>query len=602
VSTHRCGILLSQHSDAHINPNWVLLDSESTDHIFCNKSFLTDVSTTTDGESLRLHTSGGTLDTHQKGRLGGFTVWYNPKCLANILSLALVSDQYRVTMDSEIENTFSVHISEEHVMKFVRVLPGLYLFDASNVDLSKLRNAFSFLNTVSTNKDLYKSREVRKANDAITLNRRTNHIAQEKFVRIVRDNWIRNNPITVGDVRRSHKIYGPPLPAIKGRSKYQESKRVNDTELIQIPSSMHEDLKKFVTLCVDFHYVNGVTVFHTISRKIDYRTVSFPLSRSKASIVNELKEVYKKYNSRGFKIVEIHADNEFKKVENEVLPVRMRLCGVDDHVPEIERSVQTQKNENRTVCHAMPYKCVPRVMVRELIMQGNEFLNAFGTKDTIADGLSPRNIIDNLPHVDYNDLKYEFSQYLQIHVTEKVTNTMKSRTIGAIVLGPRKIQGRYNYMSLETGVIIDGRVVAVLPLTVAVIERVESLGQKQDQPFRASKMLKYEWRQGNAIGDDDVIVTLEDENRQIGIIPEPINQDMPAVGPNPFALHPGTIAEGLAPQGALDNDDDDDDDDDHRPIRQMEENQGAPVAENQGAPEVQGAPAAENQGALGEVQ
>ena len=83
----------------------------------------------------------------------------------------------------------------------------------------------------------------------------------------------------------------------------------------------------------------------------------------------------------------------------------MRLCGVDDHVPEIERSVQTQKKENRAVCHAMPYKCMPRIMVRELIKQGNEFLNAFGSKDTIADGLSPRNIIDNLPHVDYNDLK-----------------------------------------------------------------------------------------------------------------------------------------------------------------------------------------------------
>ena len=68
VSIRNTGILLNQHSDAHINPNWILLDSESTDHSFCNDKFLTDIRSTTDGESLRMHTSGGTLDTHQKGR------------------------------------------------------------------------------------------------------------------------------------------------------------------------------------------------------------------------------------------------------------------------------------------------------------------------------------------------------------------------------------------------------------------------------------------------------------------------------------------------------------------------------------------------------
>ena len=147
-----CGILMNQHDISHINPNWILLDSESTDHIFQNESFITDVKSTTDGEMLRLHTSGGILDTYQKGLFGGFTVWYNPNCLANILSLALVTEQYRVTLDTDIENAFTIHISEKHVMKFTRVSPGLYLFDASNVDMSKLRNAFSFLNTVDDNK------------------------------------------------------------------------------------------------------------------------------------------------------------------------------------------------------------------------------------------------------------------------------------------------------------------------------------------------------------------------------------------------------------------------------------------------------------------
>ena len=54
---------------------------------------------------------------------------------------------------------------------------------------------------------------------------------------------------------------------------------------------------------------------------------------------------------------------------------------------------------------------------------------------------------------------------------------MKSRTIGAIVLGPRRIQGQYNYMSLETGEKIDGRVVVILPITDDVINDRLSKGE-----------------------------------------------------------------------------------------------------------------------------
>ena len=90
-------------------------------------------------------------------------------------------------------------------------------------------------------------------------------------------------------------------------------------------------------------------------------------------------------------------------------------------------------------------------MIREIVKQGNELLNAFGNIDSVLDELSLQNIVDNLPHVDYNDLKYEFGQYVQLRVTQKVTTTMKSRTIGAILLSPRRIQGQYNFMPLETG-------------------------------------------------------------------------------------------------------------------------------------------------------
>ena len=84
--------------------------------------------------------------------------------------------------------------------------PCLYYFDADNIHMSKLKLAFSFLNTVSENKNIFKNQEVRKATHAVMINRKTKKITKDKFVRIVKDNWIRNNPITVGDVRISQKF------------------------------------------------------------------------------------------------------------------------------------------------------------------------------------------------------------------------------------------------------------------------------------------------------------------------------------------------------------------------------------------------------------
>ena len=132
-----------------------------------------------------------------------------------------------MTLDSEDENKFLVHISEGQVIKFIHGPSACtYCFDAGNIPISKLKLAFSFLNTVSENKKIFKNQEVRKSTDAVMLNRKTDHIDKDKFVRILKDNWIINNPIKVGYVKRYHKSYGLPLPPIKGRMRYKESPRI----------------------------------------------------------------------------------------------------------------------------------------------------------------------------------------------------------------------------------------------------------------------------------------------------------------------------------------------------------------------------------------
>ena len=203
-------------------------------------------------------------------------------------------------------------------MKFTRMSSDLYVFDASSVDIPTLQTAFSFLNTVEGNKKLFKARDVRKADEANAFNRRINHVAKDKFIRIVQHNWIRNCPLTVGDIRRSHQIYGPPLPPIKGRTRNVTAPRLDDIEIVQIPQALYDDLK-YVILCLDFMYVNGIPVMHSISRRVDYRTVGFPTSRSKTSMKVEIESIKRKYHARGFKIVEIHADKEFEKVREDIL-------------------------------------------------------------------------------------------------------------------------------------------------------------------------------------------------------------------------------------------------------------------------------------------
>ena len=169
------------------------------------------------------------------------------------------------------------------------------------------------------------------------------------------------------------------------------------------------------------------------------------------------------YSARGFKVNMVHADPEFEKIRDSIRPMELIVCEAGAHVKEVERSVQTIKNGCRSQTHAMPYRALPRVMTRPLVRLVNNTLNGQPERDGYK-GATARNIIDNLPHIDCNDLKYEFGSYVQLHINEQITNTMRQRTIDAIVLDPTS-NGKYKFMSLEIGREVDGTVKSILPIT-----------------------------------------------------------------------------------------------------------------------------------------
>ena len=109
---------LSQ-SGGHIKPTWVLLDNQSTVDVFSNRRLLKN--TRKYDRSLENFSTGGRTTTDLQGDLPGYgTVWFHPGGVANILSLSKVTDKYRMSYDSTVENKFLVHLPVGRIRYFTQ--------------------------------------------------------------------------------------------------------------------------------------------------------------------------------------------------------------------------------------------------------------------------------------------------------------------------------------------------------------------------------------------------------------------------------------------------------------------------------------------------
>ena len=92
---------------------------------------------------------------------------------------------------------------------------------------------------------------------------------------------------------------------------------------------------------------------------------------------------------------------------------------------------------------------------------------------------SPQELVFGERKLDYNIIcRIPFDAYVQVHDDLNVTNTMESRTTGAINLGPTgNIQGTHKFLSLKTGDLIVRRKWTELPVPSEVIDKLDDQGQ-----------------------------------------------------------------------------------------------------------------------------
>jgi hypothetical protein len=505
MSLFQHGISLAQASTSlptyPIPPEWVLLDSQSTFSIFNNDNLVLDIRPS--DHPLHGFTNGGELITHDIATISNLgTVWFNRNSVANIFSLAQVRKHCRVTMDTGLANSITVHKADGSTIVFVETDAGLYVHD-TGISPSVSPSGVTFLQTVTDNKTNFTPREVANADRARALYRALGRPSQHSFEAALQNNLILNCPVTVDDAKRAVLIYGPDVPTLKGRTTHGPSQpHIPNFTARAIPILAHHPN---ITLCIDFFYVQGFCFFHAISRALCYRTV-FPVpDRGAPTILSCLRRTLLPYESRGFTVTSIIADQEFECARDSLAPIHLDTVPPDSHVGDVERSIRTIKERSRATVHGLPFKRLPKLMVNELVLHSTRCLNQLPAENGVSDIMSPHAIITGRPNPDYRHLQLEFGSYVQVYeYNPNTNNTMRARTTGAITLtSTDNAGGHMFFMSLATGKRISRGQWTELPIPEEAILRVEELARIEGQPMIQQSRLIVEWRPEQPFEDSD---------------------------------------------------------------------------------------------------
>ena len=105
---------------------------------------------------------------------------------------------------------------------------------------------------------------------------------------------------------------------------------------------------------------------------IKYRSVEYIESKHASSHLKALSVIANWYNKAGYYVYMVYCDRGFKPLLNdawEQLELTINYANTEDNVGEAERNNRVLKERFRTKFHYLPYKAIPRIMIRGLAIE-----------------------------------------------------------------------------------------------------------------------------------------------------------------------------------------------------------------------------------------
>ena len=127
-------------------------------------------------------------------------VWFDPRAIANVLSLKLVKEKYHIKYNSAKDDGFVVTKPTREKFKFIQSGLGLHYLDTMVQDTNKSVNTTLVVNMVKENKKNYTNNDYLCALRAWELQVTMGGPSTATFVEALKINVLLNCPVTPADV------------------------------------------------------------------------------------------------------------------------------------------------------------------------------------------------------------------------------------------------------------------------------------------------------------------------------------------------------------------------------------------------------------------